>query len=58
MVPNQKFTTTWVQKYETNLKETHCVNPHYDPANYANSTIIAVFGEFKVAFNIVSVLNY
>ena len=44
-VPNQKFTTVFVQKYEAGQH----VRPHRDPRNNTGSTVIGVYGNFDYA---------
>lgn len=41
-VPDQKFNTIFIQKYEVG----EFVRPHRDPKNNIGKTIIAIFGEF------------
>lgn len=49
LVPEQEFTTAFLQKYEKG----EFVKPHRDPRNNLGYTIIAVFGEFEGAESVV-----
>jgi hypothetical protein len=48
LVPEQKFNAGFLQKYLAKPSSKYCVNPHQDPANTRNSTIIAAVGKMLV----------
>ena len=54
LVPEQKFNTIFLQKYEVGAQ----VLPHRDPKNNTGHTIIGVFGEFTGAKTKVDTQEY